>query len=65
MHVCSYCSIVPGTNKLLKASEELIHKTEEKMDAMTQDIQDDFLRLLAEIEMEEEPMNQVTRLILN
>ena len=56
--------MVPGTDKLLKASEEFMYKTQEKMDEMTSDIGDDFLRLLGEIMMEEEPMNQVTTSLL-
>ena len=48
------CSIIPGTDKLLKASEEFVHQTQEKMNKMTSEIEEDFLRLLEELQLEDE-----------
>ena len=48
------CSIIPGTDKLLKASEKFVHQTQEEMDKMTSDIEQDFLRLLEELQLENE-----------
>ena len=54
------CSIIPGTDKLLKASEAFVHQTQEKMDKMTSEIQQDFLRLLEELQLEND--EEVTQL---
>jgi len=47
-------SVVPGSDKLLKATEEFAEKSMQVMQEATQQIEDDFLELLKEMEVERE-----------
>ncbi len=52
-------SVVPGTDKLLEETEKFVQSAHDKMAEMTSDIEDDFLRLLETLQMEQQP-NQVS-----